>query len=137
MRPKFRETLWFKKGEKDAQVAAETDPHDTMAPKAAEAAHFGEARIVIHAHFQVRIAHRRRVQLELVCEAEHAGIARQLHRGEMEITVRRRLRHARRIHRAQVADEPPQAHEITLIQRHQADKTARLRSPRCPTPLIR
>ena len=36
MRPKFRETLWFKKGEKDAQVAAETDPHDTMAPKAAD-----------------------------------------------------------------------------------------------------
>src|SRR4051812_40302577 len=36
MRAKFRETLWFKKGEKDAQVAAETDPHDTMAPKAAD-----------------------------------------------------------------------------------------------------
>ena len=36
MRPKFRETLWFKKGEKDAQVAAETDPHDIMAPKAAD-----------------------------------------------------------------------------------------------------
>jgi hypothetical protein len=36
MRPKFRETLWFKKGEKDAQIAAETDPHDTMAPKAAD-----------------------------------------------------------------------------------------------------
>lgn len=36
MRPKFRETLWFKKGEKDAQVAAETDPHDVMAPKAAD-----------------------------------------------------------------------------------------------------
>jgi hypothetical protein len=36
MRPKFRETLWFKKGERDAQVAAETDPHDVMAPKAAD-----------------------------------------------------------------------------------------------------
>jgi hypothetical protein len=36
MRAKFRETLWFKKGEKDAQVAAETDPHDVMAPKAAD-----------------------------------------------------------------------------------------------------
>ena len=36
MRPKFRETLWFKKGEKDAQIAADTDPHDTMAPKAAD-----------------------------------------------------------------------------------------------------
>jgi hypothetical protein len=36
MRPKFRETLWFKKGEKDAQIADETDPSDTMAPKAAD-----------------------------------------------------------------------------------------------------
>lgn len=36
MRAKFRETLWFKKGEKDAQVAAETDPHDAMAPEAAD-----------------------------------------------------------------------------------------------------
>jgi hypothetical protein len=36
MRAKFRETLWFKKGEKDAQVAAETDPQDVMAPKAAD-----------------------------------------------------------------------------------------------------
>ncbi|HEY0253442.1 MAG TPA: hypothetical protein VGC41_18035 [Kofleriaceae bacterium] len=36
MRPKFRETLWFKKGEKDAQVAAEADPRDVMAPKAVD-----------------------------------------------------------------------------------------------------
>ncbi|MFT3693458.1 MAG: hypothetical protein QM831_09990 [Kofleriaceae bacterium] len=36
MRPKFRETLWFKKGEKDAQVAAEADPRDVMAPQKAD-----------------------------------------------------------------------------------------------------
>ncbi len=36
MRPKFRETLWFKKGVKDAEAAQEADPHDIMAPKAAD-----------------------------------------------------------------------------------------------------
>lgn len=36
MRPKFRETLWFKKGEQDAQVAAEADPRDVMAPQKAD-----------------------------------------------------------------------------------------------------
>ncbi|CAN5134769.1 hypothetical protein BH11MYX1_BH11MYX1_52690 [soil metagenome] len=36
MRPKFRETLWFKKGVKDAEAAQEADPHDIMAPKAVD-----------------------------------------------------------------------------------------------------
>jgi hypothetical protein len=33
-RQKFRETLWFKKGEKDAEVAQEVDATDVMAPTA-------------------------------------------------------------------------------------------------------
>jgi hypothetical protein len=33
-RHRFRETLWFKKGEKDAEVAAEVDAADVMAPTA-------------------------------------------------------------------------------------------------------
>jgi hypothetical protein len=35
-RPKFRETLWFKKGEKDAEVAQEVDAADVMAPTAVD-----------------------------------------------------------------------------------------------------
>jgi len=31
-RPKFRETLWFKKGERDAEVAQQVDATDVMAP---------------------------------------------------------------------------------------------------------
>ena len=33
---KFRETLWFKKGEKDAEVAQEVDTSDVMAPTAVD-----------------------------------------------------------------------------------------------------
>lgn len=32
MRPKFRETLWFKKGQQDAAVAEQMMPGDVMAP---------------------------------------------------------------------------------------------------------
>ncbi len=34
--PKFRETLWFKKGVKDAEAADAADPADLMAPAAVD-----------------------------------------------------------------------------------------------------
>src|SRR5580658_5225155 len=108
-----------------------------MALEPTEAAYLGQPGVVIHAHFQIRVANRDGVQIELICEAKHTRIAAELQRGEMEITVRGHVRHAVRRHRAKVADEPAQADEIALVQRHQADKAAGPSAPRCLAPLIR
>src|SRR6202789_1235172 len=108
-----------------------------MALEAAETAHLGEPGVVIHAYFQVRIANRCRAGFKLICEAEHTGIAAQFLRDEIEITVHGDPRDAARTHRAKVADEPAQTHEIALIERHQADEAAGLRSPSGLAPLIR
>src|SRR5450432_2003929 len=101
-----------------------------MALEAAKAAYLGQPGVVIHAHLQIRVADRLCFEFELICEPEHTGIAAELQRREMEITVRGHMRHSMRGHRANVADEPAQTHEITLIQSHQADKAAGPRLPR-------
>src|ERR1700683_3808724 len=103
----------------------------------AETAHLGQPGIVIDAHLQIRVADRCSAGFELICEAEHTGIAAQFLRDEIEITVRGDPRNAARTHRARVADEPAQTHEIALIERHQADEAAGLRSPSRLAPLIR
>ena len=61
-----------------------------MPLEAAKAANFGKPRIVIHAHLEVRIAYARALVIELIGEAEHARVARQLERCEIEVTVRKR-----------------------------------------------
>src|SRR5579863_4315863 len=108
-----------------------------MALESAEAAHLGQPGIVIHAHFQIRVAHGLDVEIELICETKHTRVAGKLLRDEMEITVRGYMGHAARRHRAQVFDQPAQAYEIALIQRHQTDEAAGPRPPSCLTPLIR
>ena len=105
--------------------------------EAAEAAHLGQPGIMVHAHLEIGIANRSGFEIELVCEAEHTRVAGEVLRDEMEITVRGNMRHAARRHCAQIVDEPAQAHEVALVQRHQADEAARLRLPSCLTPLIR
>src|SRR3984885_5326067 len=108
-----------------------------MTLKPAKAAHFGQPGIVVHAYLQIRVADRRGIEIELICEAKHTGVAAQFLRDEIEVTVRGDVRHTARLHRAQVADEPAQAHEIALVQRHQTDEAAGPRLPSCLTPLIR
>src|ERR1700685_2896495 len=108
-----------------------------MALEPAETAHLRQPGIVVNAHFQIRVADRRRAGFELICEAEHTGIAAQFLRDEIEITVQGAPQNAARTHGAKVADEPAQTHEIALIERHQADEAAGLRSPSGLAPLIR
>src|SRR5450631_4778679 len=108
-----------------------------MPLETAKTANLGEARIVIHAHFEIRIPHPSGCRLEFVGQAKHARIARQLQRSEMKITVRSDGRYAVAVDRAQIADQPAKAHEIALVERHQADEAAGSGSPRCRTPLIR
>src|ERR1700677_4302951 len=108
-----------------------------MALESTETAHLGQPGIVINAHLQIRVADRCRAGFELICETEHTGIAAQFLRDEIKITVRGDLRNAARANRAKVADEPAQTHEVALIERHQADEAAGLRSPSGLAPLIR
>ena len=96
-----------------------------MPLEAPEAANFGQPRIVIDADLEVRIAHAAAPSPEFVCEAEHARVAGQLERTEMQVTVRaRRATRPRVRDRPQIAHQPSQPHEIALVQRHQADEAA-------------
>src|SRR3984957_5791237 len=108
-----------------------------MALEPAETAYFGVPGVVIHAYLQIRVANRCRTEFKLICETEHAGIAAQFLRDEIEITVRGHLRYAASRHPAQVVDQPAQTHEIALVERHQAHEAAGLRPPSCLAPLIR
>src|ERR1700736_179628 len=107
-----------------------------MALESSEAAYFGQAGVMIHTYLQIGVTDPRRLEFELVCETKHTRITAQVLRREIEITVRGHTRDAGCRHRAKVADEPAQAHEVALIQRHQADEAAWPRSPSCHTPLI-
>src|SRR5579862_2214040 len=108
-----------------------------MPLEAAETADFGKPRIVIDAHFEIRVADAGAVPIELVREAKHTCVAGALERREIEITVFGDRRDAACGDRAQVAHQPAEAHEIALVQRHQADEAAGPGPPRRLTPLVR
>src|SRR5271166_2201575 len=108
-----------------------------MALEAAKAANLREPRIVIHAHFQIRIPYAHRSDLEFIREPKHGRVRRQFQRCEIEITVRVDRRYAMRVDRPQIARQPAEPDEIALVKRHQADEAAGLGPPRRPAPLIR
>src|SRR5580704_8408452 len=101
-----------------------------MALKASKTAHFGQAGIVVHADLQIRVAEPRCLEIELIGEPKHAGIAAQFQWGEKQITVRSDLRYALRGDSAKLVHNPAQAHEVAFVQRHQTDKAAGPRPPR-------
>src|ERR1700722_13776019 len=108
-----------------------------MALEAAKAAHLGQPRIVIHAHFQIGITHPFPLEIELISEAEHTRVGARLDRREKEITVRAGARYRTRDDRTHVAHQPSQTHEIALVQRHETHEAPGAGSPRRSAPLIR
>src|ERR1017187_10131714 len=93
-----------------------------MPLETAKTANLGEARIVINAHLQIGIAHPRGSRSKFVGQAKYAGIAGQLQRSEMQITVRGDGRHAVRVDREPVGgrgvggDGGSPAHEMRRLR---------------------
>src|SRR5450432_3817842 len=108
-----------------------------MALKSAKTANFRQPRVVIHAHFQIRIALRSARRGKFIGKTKEARVAAEFKRTEIQVTIGGNPGHSPGANALQVPDQPAQAQKITLIKRHQADETASRRTPGSLAPLIR